>query len=535
MGDCLPRVADFGRAGEPLLELKSEELISLPPPCSTLGPPLSGVNPDRRKALETSLDGYCALALARPSSPEDERHLVEKFLDGLRKLLSQDGNWAFWQPLQLSLDNCTRCQTCADACHVYQASGRQEIYRPAYRSEVLRAIIRKYLRPGGRVRAKLVGADLELNWTVVARLAESAYRCNLCRRCAQACPIGVDNALITHDLRKLFSMEMGIAPKEIHQSGSVQQLRTGSSTGMTPAGFLDTIRFLEEEVEEKTGMKFRWPVDREGADILLIHNAGEFLAWPENPEAFAVLFEKAGVNYTLSSDLMGYDAVNYGLWYDDVQFARVALRQAEVAKRLKVKKIVIGECGHAHKALSVIADRILLGEHAVPRESCLTLLDALVRGGKLKLDPSRNDFPVTLHDPCNIVRLMGIVEPQRRILRKIAPRFREMEPHGVDNYCCGGGSGFAIMNGLNFGEWRSAVAGRMKLKQILSAFNREELESQVPKFVCAPCSNCKGQIRGLLEYYPEAAKANIRYTGLVELIANGLAELPRPYIEIEPP
>jgi len=61
--------------------------------------------------------------------------------------------------------------------------------------------------------------------------------------------------------------------------------------------------------------------------------------------------------------------------------------------------------------------------------------------GRIKLDPSRNNFPVTLHDPCNMVRLMGIVEPQRRILRKICPQFREMTPHGVENYCCGGEAG----------------------------------------------------------------------------------------------
>ena len=36
---------------------------------------------------------------------------------------------------------------------------------------------------------------VELNWPLVARLAELAYRCNLCRRCAQTCPIGVDNGL----------------------------------------------------------------------------------------------------------------------------------------------------------------------------------------------------------------------------------------------------------------------------------------------------------------------------------------------------
>jgi len=44
-----------------------------------------------------------------------------------------------------------------------------------------------------------------------------------------------------------------------------------------------------------------------------------------------------------------------------------------------------------------------------------------------------------------------------------------MTPHGVENYCCGGGSGFAITQSTNFPDWRSAVSGRMKMKQILDA------------------------------------------------------------------
>lgn len=520
---------DFGKVSDQFMRLEPGEFTPLPSPFDAPCDALKGVNQERRNAIEANLDGYSALAMPKPKSPEEEKALVEKFLAGLRRLLSQDSNWTFWQPLQLSLDNCTRCQSCSDACHIYEASGGQEAYRPSYRGELLRRIIRKYLSPGGKLRAKLTGTDVDLNWTTIVRLAELSYRCNLCRRCAQACPIGVDNGLIAHELRKLFSMELGIAPKELHSSGSVNQLRSGSSTGMTPAAFADNIEFMEEDVTDRTGLSFKWPVDKEGADILLIHNAGEFMAWPENPEAFAIIFEKAGLSYTLSSDLVGYDGVNYGLWYDDVQFARVALKHAEVAKKLKVKKIVIGECGHAHKALSVIADRIFLSEYNVPRESCLTLLDEVVASGKLDLDPSRNDFPVTLHDPCNIVRLMGIVQPQRRILKKIAPRFREMAPKGVDNYCCGGGSGFAIMSGLNFPEWRMNISGRKKLQQILGAFEGEDREA--PKYVCAPCSNCKGQIRDLLAYHNATEKANIYYGGLVELIVNAMPDIDKPYIE----
>ena len=49
----------------------------------------------------------------------------------------------------------------------------------------------------------------------------------------------------------------------------------------------------------------------------------------------------------------------------------------------------------------------------------------------MKLDPSRNNFPVTLHDPCNFVRLMGIVQPQREVIKAVcAQPLREMAENG---------------------------------------------------------------------------------------------------------
>ncbi|HUH66667.1 MAG TPA: (Fe-S)-binding protein, partial [Syntrophales bacterium] len=485
------------------------------------------LKPERVKDIETSLDDTVAIGIPKPTSKKEEEELVRKFLSGLKKLFEKENNWTFLQPLMLSMEYCAKCQTCSNACPVYEMSGRKEIYRPIFRAEVLRRLYRKYFKPGGKITAKLTG-DIDLNWTTIARLAELSYRCTLCRRCAAVCPIGVDNALITHEIRKLFSQEMGIAPKELHEKGSVQQLRVGSSTGMSTLAVKDSVDFIQEEMEEITGYKVNIPWDVEGADILLIHNAGEILSWPENVGAFAIIFQAAGVSWTLSSEAAGYDAVNYGLWYDDVQFARVAAKHADIARRLKVKKIIIGECGHAHKALTVTADRFLARDLNIPRESSMVMLEDIVLSGKLQFDPQRNNFPVTLHDPCNVVRSMGIVEPQRRILRKIAPRFREMTPHGVENFCCGGGSGFAIMSGYNFAEWRNLVSSRKKFLQILNAFQDEPQE--IPKYVCAPCSNCKGAIRDILDYYHAGERSHIYYGGLVELIVNAMADMKKPIV-----
>jgi len=517
----------------PLARIESKDLMQLPYPCDKLNHPTTKLTEEQRTKYESSLDGVIAVAIPKPQSKAEEEELVEKFLDGLKKLLSKENNWTFLQPLMLSLEYCVKCQTCGDACPIYQASGKQEIYRPTWRSEILRRIYKRYLNGENKFLSKLSGDDIELNWTTIARLAESAYRCTLCRRCTQTCPLGIDNGLIAHELRKLFSQEMGIAPKELHEKGTVQQLKVGSSTGMAPKALHSIIDFIEMDIEEKTGRKIRIPMDRKGADILLIHNAGEFISWPENVAAFAVIFEEAGLNWTLSSELSGYDAVNYGVWYDDIQLAKVALRHAQIAKELGVRKIVVGECGHAHKASIVISDRVYPPELNIPRESYLPILEEIVSSGKLKLDPQRNDFPITLHDPCNLVRLIGIVEPQRNILRHIAPQFREMNPNGLYNYCCGGGSGFAIMSGMNIRDWKLGISGRMKVKQILDTF-QDVIDPQVTKFICAPCSNCKGQFRDLIDYYNLGEMCNIHYTGLVELVVNAMVDTPMRYIEEAP-
>ena len=521
------------KTGQPLETIRVEDLPPLPPPYENYEEqPITELKEDQKERWEHDLDGVSALNLPRPKTPQEEQELVDKFLAGFRKLLSKENNWTFLQPLMLSLEYCARCQTCAEACPVYEMSGRKDIYRPTFRAEVLRKIGKKYLSTGGRLLAGFRGHDIDLNWETVARLAELAYRCTLCRRCTQVCPIGVDNGLITHELRKIFSQEMGIAAAEVHEKGSVKHLTFGSSTGMTQAAIADILEYIEDDIEEKIGRRITIPLDKKGADILLIHNAGEFMSWPENPAAFAILFDAAGINYTLSTELAGYDAVNYGLWYDDVQFARVALKHLEIARDLGVKKIVIGECGHAHKALTVIADRLLPGEQMIPRESSYTLLWDIVQRGKIKFNPLKNDFPVTLHDPCNIVRLMGIVEPQRNVLRAITPpgRFREMTPHGVENYCCGGGSGFAIMSSGNFPDWKWLVSGRKKLSQILGAF-QGEMDPSIRKMVCAPCSNCKGMIRDMFEHYEVFEKTGIWYTGLVEMMVNAMVDVEKPYLE----
>ena len=520
------------KTDEPLAQIEAQDQIPLPPPFDKLEeePAIPPLSPESL-AKSVVLDDTLVIGIPNPETAEDEERLVNSFLVGMRKLFSEDDNWTFLQPLMLSVEHCAKCGTCSDACHIFLESGNNELYRPMYRSEIFRRIYFKYVKKA----SPWVHGDIDLNWHTVARLIELSYRCNLCRRCAQTCPIGVDNALIAREIRKIASQEMGIHPNELHRDGSQLQLRVGSSTGMNSIVMKDNIEFVTEDTEERTGLNADIPWDQAGADILLIHNAGEIMSWPENPGAFAVLFNAAGLSWTLSSEACAYDGINYGLFYDDVQYARVVLKHVQAAKNLGVKMIVVGECGHAHKALTVIADRLLTAELRIPVQGCFAVLRDIVQSSKIQFDKSRNDFPVTLHDPCNMVRLMGIVSPQREVMRAIVPehRFREMTKHGVDNFCCGGGSGFALMSGRNLSDWRHHLMGRRKFRQILEAFSDEPMDFEHKKYVCAPCSNCKGQLRDVIRYYDAFRRAGIYYGGLVELMVNAMTDAKPDYIDWE--
>ena len=184
----------------------------------------------------------------RPQPPpaEDARrgesNWSARFLSGLDKLFAKENNWTFLQPLLLTMEHCARCQTCADACHIFEASGRNELYRPTFRSEILRRLYFKYVKHGGLLSAWQHG-DIELNWPLVARLIELVVPLQSLPALRAVLPHRRDNGLVAHELRKLFSQEMGIAPREIHENGSMLQLKVGSSTGMNCRGRERQYRF----------------------------------------------------------------------------------------------------------------------------------------------------------------------------------------------------------------------------------------------------------------------------------------------------
>jgi Fe-S oxidoreductase len=498
----------------PLERIETEKLITLPYLDNNVKLQHQG-----DCGISRSLDGVSALCLSELESRMDEKIMAAKFVSGLRKLFSPKDNWTFAQQLHLSVNNCVHCHTCDAACPVYLSSGKKEIYRPNFRLELLQKLKRMYVdRNIWRIKQPLP------DWHMIARLAELAYRCTLCRRCAMICPMGVDNGLITREIRKLFSQEMGIAPENLHTSGTIKQIES-IYTPITPMN----MAVLGQKIQQITGRTIPVPMDELGADIVVMYTPHNHPAHLENAAAMAIIMDASGLSWTFSN-LIDRQTNNYGMWYDDIQLAIIASEQAKIAKAHRAKKIMLGEgCAHAYNASIVVSDRLMSREDNIPRDNYLPVLEDLVCNRKIKTSRRKLAFPVTLHDPCNIVRQMGIVNPQRNVLKEICPQFREMEPHGVDNFCCGGGSGFGLLQSPDFMEWKALVSGRIKVKQILEAF-KDELNEPVYKYICAPCLSCRVQINGLLDYYGLREKYHIYCGGLLNLVLNAMTD-----VQVPPP
>jgi hypothetical protein len=98
------RPEDISKPGQ-LAEVRPEDLMPLPAPYDSVDklPPFKVLNDQVRAKIDLSLDGFSALGISRPQTPEEEKALVEKFISGLRKLLTKENNWTFLEQLTLSL------------------------------------------------------------------------------------------------------------------------------------------------------------------------------------------------------------------------------------------------------------------------------------------------------------------------------------------------------------------------------------------------------------------------------------------------
>jgi Fe-S oxidoreductase len=418
-------------------------------------------------------------AAATVGAPESDRQAV---LDAVRSIGSGP------RSLRLYMDLCARCGACAEVCPVY-AGKPDPKYNPARRSDLLRALYKRHHTLAGRLLGALAGArdfdpaDLE-TWQ------EIFYSCTTCRRCAQHCPVGIDNAVITRKARQILD-RLGRTPARLRKVVETS-LATRNTDGASAEAFKAAIDFIVEEMRDEHGTDIEIPVDVVGAEYLYLPPSGDALVNIEATMGVAKVFHVLGLGRRWTMSSRCFDGANYGLFTgNDAAMKQANQACVDEAKRLGVKVLLMGECGHAHRVMKRMMETgKWWGDLPFSITNCMEWTARHIEAGRLQFDRSQNPQPVTCHDPCNFAKSCGIVEAPRVILRAACADFREMTPHGADNWCCGGGGGLSAMNELR--EFRVNISGRKKHEQIVATG---------ATYVAAACANCKRQLGQLLEHH----------------------------------
>ncbi|MDQ3413675.1 MAG: (Fe-S)-binding protein [Verrucomicrobiota bacterium] len=154
--------------------------------------------------------------------------------------------------------------------------------------------------------------------------------------------------------------------------------------------------------------------------------------------ATAQLLKKGGVNFAVlgkEETCTGDPARRIG---DEFLFQERATTNVETLGRRQVKKIVTA-CPHCHNTLQNEYPQFG-GQYEVQHHS--TLLAELIEAGHLTNDTATDGEPITLHDPCYLARVNGIVDAPRSVLgAEKDEQYREMPRCGKKTFCCGAGGG----------------------------------------------------------------------------------------------
>ena len=409
-----------------------------------------------------------------------------------------------YRSLQVFMDSCVKCGACTDKCHYYLGTSDPK-NMPVARQDLLRKVYRRYYTFAGKYFPWLVGAE-DLTREVLDDWYSYFHQCSQCRSGAVFGPFGIDTAEVSMAAREIMDA-VGLGQKYSNEIiGKV--FKIGNNLGLPGPALANTLEGLEEDAEEETGVKVRFPLDEEGAEVLLVTPSADFFAEPhvDGLIGYAKVLHQAGISWTLSSHAS--EAANFGLFIGSYENMRkVALRIREAALALGVRRIVFGECGHAWRVaysfLNTLAGPFdfLDPRYPVPQHIIEVTHDLMQRGA-LTLDKSANDQRrVTFHDSCNVARAsrMGtmpggqLVLP-REVIKASCNHFYDMaaETIGESTFCCGGGGGLLTDDLLEL-----RVKGALPRMQ---AFDQVVTQHGVTH-LAAICAICKSQFAKVLPYY----------------------------------
>jgi len=244
--------------------------------------------------------------------------------------------------LQAYVDTCAHCGLCSDACHFFVSRDRDPRFSPVGK---VKQTIWEMLDKKGKVSAEFMKQAIQVAQT----------ECNLCRRCVQYCPFGIDIAYMMSLVRRI-GHKLEITPLYI-QDTAHSHAATMNQMWVKDDEWIDALLWQEDELRDEfpTG---RIPLEKEGADIMYSVIGPEPKFRTQLIYQAAAIMTEAGCNWTMPAT-PGWDNSDMAMYTGDSEMmGRLKRMHFDTAARLRVKKIVMGSVG------------MLSGPFTIPATAC---------------------------------------------------------------------------------------------------------------------------------------------------------------------
>ena len=427
--------------------------------------------------------------------PEGTKDLARDVRAGLRSVVAHNRN------VRIAVDACVHCGACLDACPAYLATG--DVHNsPVGRADLLRQALKGDGGPLGRLERWF--GTRPLDDAGVHALATYYYQCLECRRCGETCVFGIDQADVTRSVRSVLA-DQGLVSRYVATVIEASE-RTGNNLGLPPPAIKSTIDFCRDEIKEEKQLDFPVKVDAP-AYALFVPPSADFFLNLETLKGYMTFFHLAGVDYTFTTEHA--ELGNFGLFVDEKHLRAIADHLVGIARKLEVKFVIAGECGHGWRAFKqYVIPR--LEEHGIGAAHIFHLVIDAAKRGAVKFDPTKNGATRYVYqDPCNYARGGDLIDEPRFLLERVVTN-RQDSPHSRERtWCCGGGGGM-LTDEL------------MPLRLEYAKLWFDDALSIGAEHVVRPCAICKAQLNATLPKLNKARSTKVAYSGLMDLVYRAL-------------
>ncbi|MEE2858538.1 MAG: (Fe-S)-binding protein [Candidatus Neomarinimicrobiota bacterium] len=315
---------------------------------------------------------------------------------------------------------------------------------------------------------------------------EAGWECTTCQACTEVCPVGNDVEK-SDEIRRLQVLVEGQVPQE-YQALFTNLQNTGNTEGATQSSLTDRLPKYEASMEYVLwlGCFAKYELDPD---------------FTKSVENFIQILDVANVTYgVLENEHCSGDPANR--LGDKLTYAMLREHNLELLK--EVKKVVT-MCPHCVVNLKQEYSKYKEIKYTVHHHS--QVIGDLIENGKIHMQMNDNG-KVTYHDPCNLSRMLDVVEAPRMAIQSATDEFIELPESGKNTLCCGAGGGL---------WWKKETTGRTHLVRA-----EQVVESEADTVVTG-CNFCYGMMnQGLNPLTPED-RDPIKVKDIADFVADNLS------------